>query len=164
MQGKVNRVRKLVSRIMTLAVAVLCLLSLAGCKKASRKQITTPQPVQSSPNPVSSATTQQQQDCLVAARKALGIKAQVVRCGELNTPGVQEVIAALPAKYPPGDYSELAIWKMVILRHEPSGWRTALTASREIQNEAGYIGLEYIDDYFHFMGYQLSFWDEQPNN
>jgi hypothetical protein len=52
---------------------------------------------------------------------------------------------------------------MVILRREPSGWRTELTASREIQNETGYIGLDYIDDSFRFMGYQLSLLDGSPD-
>lgn len=146
-----------------LAVAILCFLTLVGCKKDSPRQVSSPLPVSSSTTPVVSATEQQQRDCLVAARKALGIKAQVVRCGTLNTPGVLEVVAVLPAKYPTSRDSSLAIWKMVILRHEPSGWRTALTASRQIQNEAGYVGLEYIDDYFHFMGYQLSLWDKRPD-
>jgi hypothetical protein len=93
----------------------------------------------------------------------LGIHAQVLRCGELNTPGIQEVVAVLPAKYPSSSGSSLKIWKLVVLRHEPSGWRTALTASREIQNEAGYIGLEYIDDGFDFMGYQLNLSDEDTH-
>jgi hypothetical protein len=93
----------------------------------------------------------------------LGTKAQVLRCGELNTPGVQEVVAVLPAKYPqsPDNYS--AIWKMVILRRELSGWRTELTASREVQNDAGYIGLDYIDDSFRFMGYQLNLSGERSD-
>jgi hypothetical protein len=87
----------------------------------------------------------------------------VLRCGEINVPGVQEVVAVLPAKYPQSPDKYSAIWKMVILRHEPSGWRAELTASRKIQNEAGYIGLDYIDDSFRFMGYQLSFLDESPD-
>jgi len=141
------------------AVTVLCLFSIAGCKKDSHKQVASPQSVQSSPSPVSSASNPQQTDCLAAARKALGIRAQVVRCGELNTPGIQEVVAVLPAKYP--GYPGMAIWKMVILRQEPSGWHIALTAARDIQNEAGYVGLDYIDDDSKFMGYQLDFSDKQ---
>ncbi len=57
----------------------------------------------------------------------------------------------------------MAVGKMVILRQELSGWRTALTAAREIQNQAGYVGLEYVDDYFHFMGYQLSLSDTRSD-
>lgn len=70
----------------------------------------------------------------------------------------------LPAKYPASRETGMTIWKMVILRHEPKGWRTALTASREIQNEAGYVGLDYIDDYFRFMGYQLGLSDERSDH
>ena len=84
----------------------------------------------------------------------------LLKCGELNTPGVQEVVAILPAKYPHNQGKDVPIWKLVILRHEPSGWQTALTAARQIQNEAGYIGIDYIDDYFQFMGYQLGFREE----
>ena len=119
----------------------------------------------STPETHSSVPTQgQQQECLAAARHALGMKAQVLRCGEPNTPGVLEAVAVLPAKYPHGPEFYLAIWKMVILRHEASGWRTALTASREIQNEAGYVGLEYIDDYSRFMGYQLRLSDKRSDD
>ena len=107
---------------------------------------------------------EQKRDCLITARKALGTQAKVLRCGELNTPGVSEVVAVIPAKYPHAQDTYLTIWKMVILRHENSGWKTVLTASREIKNEAGYVGLDYIDDYFHYMGYQLSLSDELPDH
>ncbi len=92
----------------------------------------------------------------------MGIHAKVLKCGELNIPGIQEVVAVLPAKYPHSRGKDSTIWKLVILRHEPSGWQTALTVARQIQNEAGYIGIEYIDDYFRFMGYRLRFRDEDP--
>jgi hypothetical protein len=149
---------------MTLAVAVLCLLSITGCKKDSHKQIKSPDPVQSSPSPASSATTQQQKECLAAAQKALGVQAQVVRCGELNTPGIQEVIAVLPYKLLPSKADSIPIRKMAILRKEPSGWHTSLTAAREVQNEAGYVGLDYIDDDFHYFGYWLTISNEHLDN
>jgi hypothetical protein len=139
-------------------LVIVCALPVAGCKKNSQHQLALPSQVSSAP------TEAQQQDCLDAARKAMGAEALVVRCGDLNTPGVQEVVAVLPAKYPPSRETGMTIWKMVILRHEPTGWRTALTASREIQNEAGYVGVEYIDDYFDFMGYQLRLLDERSGH
>jgi len=74
------------------------------------------------------------------------------------------VVAVLPAKYPHYSGAGMTIWKMVILRHESSGWLTALTASREIQNEAGYVGVEYIDDDFKFMGCQLSLSDKRSDD
>jgi hypothetical protein len=148
----------------TLAVGGLFLLSLAGCKKDSQQQTPSHSTVTSSPNSVSTTLNQQQKECLAEARKALGINAQVLRCSELNTPGIQEVVAVIPAKYPPSSDTSLKIWKLVILRHEPKGWRTALTASRQIQNDAGYIGLEFIDDDFKFMGYQLRLSDERSDD
>jgi hypothetical protein len=53
---------------------------------------------------------------------------------------------------------------MAILRKEPSGWRTSLMAAREVQNEAGYIGLDYVDDDFHYFGYWLTISDEHLGN
>ena len=138
-------------------LASLSLPFLSGCSKKTVQQIPATSTVETA------TTEEQQQDCLDAARQSLGVKAQVLRCGELNTPGVQEVLAVLPAKYPRGGYSGLPIWKLVILRHEGSGWRRALVASRDIQNEAGYVGADYIDDYFHFMGYQLNLADSRSD-
>lgn len=139
-------------------VAILCQLVMAGCKQNSPQQIQSRSPVSSSPGPVLAVPSQQQQhDCLVAAKKALGAKAEVVKCGEINTPGIQEAIAVVPGKFPSGTREGLPILKLVILRHEPSGWRTVLTADRQFQNEVGYIGLDYIDDYYHFYGYWLTF-------
>jgi hypothetical protein len=86
-----------------------------------------------------------------------------VRCGELNTPGIQEVIAVLPYKLPPSKGDSIPIRKLVILRKEPSGWRTSLTAAREVKNEAGYIGLDYIDDDFHYFGFWLTISDAHLN-
>lgn len=79
----------------------------------------------------------------------------MLRCGALNSPETQEAIAVLPGKYPPAKDGGLAILRMVILRRMPSGWQTALTVSKDIQNDAGYIGIDYIDDYSPFYGYWL---------
>ncbi|HEY2858969.1 MAG TPA: hypothetical protein VGJ21_11175 [Terracidiphilus sp.] len=95
-----------------------------------------------------------QAGCVQAARRALGPHAVVVKCGDLNTPGVLEVVGVIPAKFP-ASHSGIAIRGMAILRREPSGWRTELTAVREIKNEAGYIGIDYIDDSSPFFGYWL---------
>jgi hypothetical protein len=150
-------------------VAVLCLLGTAGCDRKSNQQTPSPDSVANSrtastPSPDSPRPTQaQQQDCLDAAKKALGEDAKVLRCGALNTPDIQEVIAVLPAGFPSNESTGIAVRKMLILRKEPSGWRTALTAEREIQNEAGFVGIDYIDDSFHYFGYWLVLSDKRSD-
>ena len=93
----------------------------------------------------------------------MGPHSEVLKCGALNTPGTQEVVAILPASFPPRKGIGIAIRKMLILRKERSGWRTALTAAREIRNEAGYVGIDYIDDYFHYFGYWLTITDTRSD-
>lgn len=137
------------SRKLICSLAILCMFAPLGCAKTTGQQ--EQKEIRTSPAP----TQTLQQECLGVAKKALGNQAEAVKCGELNTPGVPEVVAVLPARFPHNGDSEMTIRKMVILRKESSGWRTVLTASRQVQNEAGYVGLEYIDDYFKFMGYQL---------
>jgi hypothetical protein len=151
------------------AVGLLCILVIAGCKKPT-EQIASGDPVhaasvasESIPN-LPAPTQIQQQDCSSAAKNALGSQAKVLRCGTFNSPDVQEVIAVLPANFPTKDGSGIAIRKMMILRKEPMGWRVAVTAAREIQNEAGYVGIDYIDDYFHYYGYWLTFSDAHSND
>jgi len=100
---------------------------------------------------------------LSAAKKALGTEVKVVRCGALNTPAVQEVVAVLQANFPPHPGNGVAIRKMEILRKEKSGWRISLTATKEVKNEAGYVGLNYIDDYSHYFGYWLTLSDTRSD-
>jgi hypothetical protein len=103
------------------------------------------------------------QSCLEAARKALGARAVVLKCDVLDTPGIREVIAVLPAKLPHNEVTGMAILKMVILRHELKRWRPALMVARQIRNRVGYIGIEYIDDYSPFYGYWLRFSDTRSD-
>jgi hypothetical protein len=57
----------------------------------------------------------------------------------------------------------LAVSQLAILRHEPSGWRVVLTASKEVQNEAGYVGIDYIDDSSPNFGYRVLFPDQRDD-
>jgi hypothetical protein len=145
-----------------------CILVITGCKKpsepiASRDPVNATSAASESIPSFPAPTQIQQQDCLSAAKKALSSQAKVLRCGAFNSPGVQEVVAVLPANFPTKNGDGVAIRKMVILRKEPSGWRLALTAAREVRNEAGYVGLNYIDDYSHYFGYWLTLSDTRPD-
>jgi len=93
-------------------------------------------------------------ECLREGQRILGENAEVLKCGFLNQADVLESVAAL--KRPPfrvGDRSIVS--RLVILRKEPSGWRTALNVSREIQNGAGFLGIDYLDDASPYWGYSV---------
>ena len=102
-------------------------------------------------------------ECQAEAQRVLGPHAKVLRCGELNSPGVPEVVAVIPASFPVSYEKRIAIRKLVILRRVSQRWNIVLTAERQIRNESGYVGLEYIDDYYTFYGYWLELSDETLN-
>jgi hypothetical protein len=152
------------NRRFVIAVYATCLVNLSACSNSSIQKSSQPAfaSTKTEENALHSSVNSEQQDeeCRGAARKALGSSVIVVKCGELNSPGVLEVLAALKADFSSRPTS-IAIRKMVILRKNPSGWHTSLTVGREIRNEAGYVGIDYIDDYYHFHGYWLTL-SEKP--
>jgi hypothetical protein len=142
----------------------MCVTIPTGCKKnASPRDLQSGSDVRrsalQSSNP--DAAQNRQRECRDEAKISLGTEAEVVRCGELNTPGILEVVAVLPAKFPPSKETGLTIQKLVILRREPTGWRTALTAFKDIQNDAGYVGIDFIDDTSPSFGYRVDFSDQK---
>jgi hypothetical protein len=98
-----------------------------------------------------------QGECAEAARRAIGQGAAVLKCGFLNEPGVLEVVAGLKRQPQRATDKRILVSKLVLLRREPSRWRTALTASKQIQNEQGFIGIDFIDDSAPFWGYSVQF-------
>jgi hypothetical protein len=101
---------------------------------------------------------------LDAAKKVLGDHAEILKCGALNNPQVQEVVAALSMEHSQGTRATgLAVSQLVILRHEASGWKTALTVSKQIQNGSGFVGIDYIDDSAPFYGYRVLLSDQRDD-
>ena len=105
----------------------------------------------------------QQQECLKAARHVLGPGAKVVKCGELNQTGVLESIAAIPVAPKSHSVGGIFAKDLVILRRSRGEWRTALRAARLIQNDAGYIGVEYVDDCSPFWADHIEFSGKRPD-
>jgi len=105
----------------------------------------------------------QQQECLRAARQVLGLSAKVLKCGELNQPEVLESIAAITVRSKSHAVQGTFVRQLVILRRDAGEWKTALRASRDIQNGAGYVGLEYIDDCSPLWAQRIEFWDKRPD-
>ncbi len=105
------------------------------------------------------------QECDFEAKRVLGENAEVLRCSALNDTNVQEVVAVLKrAKVPADRYGGLAVWKLVILRHERSGWQKALMASdKNVTNGVGSVGIENIDDSSPFWGFRVNLLDERDD-
>jgi hypothetical protein len=105
----------------------------------------------------------QQQVCVDAAHKVLGEHAQILKCGPLNDPRIQETVAVIRTGGTLDRDYGLAISQLVILRHEAPGWRVALRVGKEITNDAGYIGIDFIDDSSPFYGYGVQFLDRRDD-
>jgi hypothetical protein len=142
-----------------LAVIIVCLSFCLGCSKKAIQQT-------ASSGSATSNDAQKRicQEGLDAGKKVLGEHAEIVKCGALNNPQVQEVVAALPIEHTQSTRATgLSVVQLVILRHEASGWRAVLTASKQIQNDAGFVGIDYIDDSAHFLGYRVLFPDQRDD-
>ena len=115
------------------------------------------------PSPKVDEGVAQQRECLKAAQRVLGPKAKVIKIGELNHTGVLECIAAIPVAPKSPSVSGIFAKDLVILKRNRDEWNTALRASRLIQNEAGYIGIEYIDECSSFWADQIEFGAKRPD-
>jgi hypothetical protein len=142
------------------ALAMVCLIVLSSCAR---------NPAQRASNNASESGAQgnpqlEYQQCQEAARKALGPGAEIIKQGAFNTPSVQEAVAVVRGQIvPPTNTEGLAVSRLAILRRGPSGWRVVLTASKEIQNDAGYVGIDYIDDSMSSYGYRVLFPDQRDD-
>lgn len=138
--------------VMSVAVVASALVGFVGAMgQAPSRKVAGDQPVA------------QQRECLKAAQRVLGPGAKLLKCGELNQTGALESIAAIPVT--PKSHSVQGIFAkdLVILRRSHGEWKTALRASRLIQNDAGYIGIDYIDDCSPFWGDHIEFWGKRPD-
>lgn len=105
----------------------------------------------------------QHKECVEAARGVLGECIEVLRCGNLNNTTVLETVAAIRKGPSHNGTNGVFVSQLVILRQEPSGWEKALTASRQISNSEGYIGIDYIDDSTSYWGYSVQFHDHRAD-
>lgn len=102
-------------------------------------------------------------DCLKAGKDALGDHSDVLKCGEFNSPGVLEVVAALRKHVHGNDSGDIFVSRLVILRREGPIWKTALDSARQIRNSHGYVGIDFIDDVSPFWGYAVQFHDHRAD-
>ena len=137
---------------------IACLFFCSGCSKKI-----VPQSTSNSFGAEDGAQQRLQQECRDAARNLLGNGAEIVKYGSFNNPNVQEAVAVVHTEHSPHRGGELDVSRLIILRHERTGWRVALTAGKEVNNEAGFIGIDYIDDSMSFWGYRVLFLDQRDD-
>jgi hypothetical protein len=137
-----------------LAIARLCIVF--GCSTVGVAQ-------NANNSSVVSPITQQGQECITAAKKILGEHAEVLKCGVLNDANVLESVAILRAVNTSDRRSGVDISQLVVLRREASGWKVALSVSKQIKNQAGFIGIDYIDDSAPFYGYRVVLADQRDD-
>jgi hypothetical protein len=141
----------------SLALAVLVLWS---CAK--------PVPhVDASPNPENSAGKEDPadppRDCVEVVRQILGPQAEIVKYGNLDNPSVPEAVAVIRLRRTLDGAAETPISQAVILRRSTAAWKPALRIGKQITNEAGYIGIDYVDDSYDFHGYRFVLHDRRPD-
>ena len=93
----------------------------------------------------------------------MGPSAVLLRCGQLSNTGTLEALAVISLKSIPNGNECTPASRIVILRQEKSGWKAALTAAKEVKNPEGYIGLDYIDDTYTFLGHCLHIADKRSD-
>jgi len=116
-------------------------------------------PVQAATIPSKShISAKAEQDCLAAAKKALGLDAVVLQCGHLTGTVALETVAAIQLKKFSTNADGIAVSKFVVLRQERARWITELTADNyPPRNSVGYIGIDFIDDSDLQGRYRVSF-------
>jgi len=102
------------------------------------------------------------QSCSRAAKAALGSAAKILKCGDLTGQRSLEAVAAIPLKQYPTTDDGVAVSRLVVLLRQNTKWMVVLSADRKnwIRNTAGYIGIDFIDDSADFVGYRVTFSNE----
>ena len=143
------KMRALIKVVVWSAALVLC-----GCARESASAA-----IQQKPS-VSESDTR---SCLGAAKKALGLSAEVLKCGHLTGGDALEVVAAVPLKSVKRRGDDVPVSQLAILRERKSGWSAELSVNKQIKNSAGYIGIQFIDESAKELGYYVSFSDHRSD-
>jgi hypothetical protein len=95
--------------------------------------------------------------CRTGVVKLLGPDAEVVKCGRLTGTDTVQAIGLLKIKQLPVTGDGWPVSRLVVAQFRNDRWQSILTASKDwIRNDAGYIGLDYIDDSYQVFGYRAA--------
>jgi hypothetical protein len=108
-------------------------------------------------------TAQTSQVCSDAAKRLLGPKVEILKCGFLNDTTILETVAIVGIGCTPLHHEGTLVSRLAVLRKESSGWKAVLDVGKEITNGEGYVGIDYIDDSFQFHGYRIVLADHRSD-
>jgi len=131
---------------------ILGTISLVSCSHSSMKD----NPVE---NPEKVST-----ECHDAVKAVLGPTAEIVKyvppIGRATD--AAEAVAIVRLKDLPANANGLPVSQMAIFRFDGPRWRPVLRTSKDgIVNDAGYVGVDYIDYSYHIFGYRVSLSDRR---
>jgi hypothetical protein len=87
-------------------------------------------------------------------KEVLGPDAEIVKYGRLNGTNTVEAVGIVKIKGLALNGEGIPVSQLAILRLDPR-WRLVLRASEDwIKNDAGYVGIDFIDDSFRISGYR----------
>jgi len=130
--------------MLRLLIFLTLVLPLSSC---SRQKVDSPEEARQAAAPRKDSTAgADNASCLEAAQKALGPKAEVLKCGHLGGGDYLETVAATRIPYLKDDKHGIPISKLVVLRRGIPQWVTELKVENEITNPSGYVGIDFIDD------------------
>lgn len=111
----------------------------------------------SHPNGSAVRDSQTSVECLDGVKTFLGPNSEVLKCGPLNGTDAVEAVGIVKLKKLSVNSDGLPVSQLAVVRFDGGRWRSVLTASDHwIRNEAGYIGIDYIDDSYRFVGYRAA--------
>lgn len=102
-------------------------------------------------------------ECIKAATATLGPTAEVVKYGRFADAKNLDAVAVIRVRPIRRNRNRLLVSDLVILRSVGRAWKPVLRASKTVTNDAGYIGIDYIDDAFRFYGYEVEFADKRAD-
>jgi hypothetical protein len=112
-------------------LCVICLVPAAAQRNPSRQAL----------NP----GLDSRNDCQKASQLLLGSRAEVINCGSIHDHAL-EVVAIVRVRGLRENRNGIPISRLVILVRQSGRWVRELNVNEEITNEAGWVGIDFIDD------------------
>jgi hypothetical protein len=86
-----------------------------------------------------------------------------MKYGDLNRTGTPEAIAGVRLRRFADKANGIPLISLAVLRRIGNSWIPVLRGDRQVRNEAGYIGIDYVDDRFAFYGYRILLTDRRSD-
>lgn len=93
-------------------------------------------------------------ECRKGVTGLLGVGAEVLKCGLLTGSSTLQAVGAMKISRFVASEAGWPVSHLIVAQSDGGRWHVVLSASKDwIKNEAGYVGIEFIDDSYRFPGY-----------